>query len=299
MKNITFLIGCILIALAAADATARHCDAARRFCYATYMISNERLGAYLPTVVTPVAAYCSNASNVGFATALFAKLNDSRPSYALGDLLFRDFPGEQLRIGTGVPPTAGAAAERTFWVHATVTQVCDLDALHCRYAAGYNTPSTIAIPGMTRYTTSDNVPADVIAPLPPAFYVGRWKGDCPAANDTVSPLATMPPPDCVTYVGAAGAFRLCVPQLAEQLLAASPMCIAHGAFTFCAITPPAAMTADTVPPDTALGPAIVPGLFFTSHPLLGAVQVTSAGGAASTSGASSLESMMALLLVYF
>ncbi len=298
MKNITFLIGCILIALAAADATARHCDAARRFCYATYMISNERLGAHLPTVVTPVAAYCSNASNVGFATALFAQLNDSRPSYALGDLLFRDFPGEQLRIGANAPPT-GAAAERTFWVHATVTQVCDLDALHCRYAAGYNTPRTIAMPGMARYTTSANVPADVIAPLPPAFFVNRWKGDCPAANDTASPLATMPPPDCVTYVGAAGAFRLCVPQLAEQLLAASPLGIAHGAFTFCAIAPPAAMTADTVPPDTALGPAIVPGLFFTSHPLLGTVQVVAAGGAASTSGASSLEGMMALMLFYF
>lgn len=281
------------MALVAADETTRHCDAARRFCYATYMISNERLGAYLPTVVTPVAAYCSNASNVGFATALFAKLNDSRPSYALGDLLFRDYPGEQLRIGSGAPP-AGQSAQRTFWVHATVTQVCDLDALYCRYAAGYNTPSTVAMPGMARYTTSDNVPADVIAPLPPAFYVGRWKGDCPAANDTASPLATMPPPDCVTYVGAAGAFRLCVSQLAEQLLAASPMCVTHGTFVFCAIKPPAAMTADTVPPDTVLGATIVPGLFFTSHPLLPAVQVTSAGGAASTSGASSLEGMSLL-----
>lgn len=287
---------CMLVAMMVAtdNVPTRHCDAGRRICYATYMIFNERLDVYMPTVVAPVAAYCSNASNMAFATTLFASLNDSRPSYALGDLLQRDFPGEQLRIGhieqLRIGHTEPLYADKTYWVHATVTQVCDMDALHCRYTDGYNTPRTIAMPGMTRYTTSAGVAVAVIAPLPPAFFVGRWKGDCPAANDTVSPLGTMPPADCVTYVGSAGAFRLCVPGMAEQLLGGT--CVSRGALVFCAVAPPAGMTADTVPENTALGTTIVPGLFFTSHPLLAAVEITAGGGGAAVAAASAVVSFV-------
>lgn len=265
------LMYCVLAAIVVGD-SARHCDADRRFCYATYMISNERLGAYMPTVVSTVAAYCSNASNVPFATSLFASRNDSRPSYALGDLLFRDGLAE-------------AHASKLYWVHATVTQVCDMDALHCRYTAGYNTPRSIAIPGMTRYTTSANVSAAVIAPLPPAFFVSRWKGACPAANDTISPLGTMPPAGCITYVGAAVAFRLCVPGMAEQMLTG---CVTSGTLSFCAIVPPDSMTADVVPEGMALSTAIVPGVFFTSHPMIAAVEITSTASGASVSAAGRL-----------
>ncbi len=248
---------------------ARHCDAEQKYCHVTYMVSTQYVGAILPTVIAPTAAYCSNRSNMGWAVARFAALNNSKPTYALGDLVMRP----------DAPTDLGADSSRLFFTHATVTQICDMDAMRCRYAAGYSVPTDMLIPGAARYTASPNV--TVLPPPPRALFFVRLSDEdaaCPAANDTAYPPAIMPPPDCVTFANARGAFRLCVSGLAEAILAQT--CTANGAFRFC-VASSASADASVVPYGLALGTAVFSGTFFSSHPLLPLVEISSTSAAVS------------------